>query len=125
MKKALFATLALSLLLTPQLLASGSSGTPGPTAAPAARDPLTVTATMKCTITTIKEAGTIMVRDGQGEPEHAMDVDHRTRVMAQDKNAFDGRKKLKIADLAVGQELKVTHRPATGEVLRIKVLKKS
>jgi len=123
MKKALLLVLALTFLLSTQALASGSSGAPASASVP--QDPLTVTETMKCIVTAVRQDGTVMVRDRKGEPEHPLRLTAKTRLSAQDKQAFDGRKKLDLADLAIGQSLRVTLRPATGEVTRIKVLKES
>ncbi len=124
MKKAIFFVLALSLLLSTQVMASGSSG--GSSGAPSAssQDPLTITETLKCVVTAVKGNGIIMVRDKEGEPEHAVVIRKDTKLTAQDKKAF-GRKKLDFADLKVGQKLKVSHRPATGQVMSVKVLKAS
>ena len=123
MRKAILFVLASSFLFSFQALASGSSGAPSSAGVP--RDPLTVTETMKCVVTAIREDGTVMVRDKPGAPEHPLLLTAKTKVSAQDKQAFDGRKKLELADLEVGQMLRVTHRPATGETVKIKVLKQS
>ena len=124
MKKAIFLVCVLSLLLATQVMASGSSGgySGGGSASSGS---MTVTQTHKCIITYIRADGTVMVQDKPGAPEHPLRFSKKTKLSAQDKKQFDGRKKLDVADLKVGQELKVTHRPASGEVLKIKVLKAS
>ncbi len=123
MKKTTLLILALFLLTAAQAMASGSVGVPR--GAEVATDPLTVTETMKCIVTAIREDGTVIVRDKGEEIEHPLRYDEKTKVTAKSKKEFDGRKQLEIADLKVGHELRVTHRPATGEVLKIKVLKSS
>ncbi len=124
MKKFLLVLFAASILGPGLALASGSVGLPQ--GAPTAEvDPLTVTETMKCRITAIEADGTILVQDEGAEESHPLAYGEKTRITAQRKKDFDGRRNLEISDLTVGQNLKVTHRPATGEVLQVKVLKKS
>ena len=123
MKKFLLVLFAASFFGPGMAMASGSVGLPQ--GAPAAVDPLTVTETMKCRITAIEADGTILVQDEGSEESHPLAYGQKTRITAQRKKDFDGRRKLELSDLAVGQNLKVTHRPATGEVLQVKVLKKS
>ena len=125
MKKAIFLTLSLSLLLTTQVMASGSSGVPSGAPSGSSVDPLTVTETMKCKVTGVQPDGTILVVDEGKTLEHKLKHNFKTKVVAQDKKAFGGRKKIEIADLKEGHMLKVTVKPATGEVVRIKVLKAS
>ena len=122
MKKCLLVLLALFCLGVAPAFASGSTGLPK--AAPMPVDPLTVTEVMKCRITAIEDDGTILVQDEGAEDTHPLAYNQRTRFTAQRKKDFDGRRKLELGDLAVGQMLKVTHRPATGEILQVKVLKK-
>ena len=122
MKKTITMALALSFLVSGLALASGPSSP--------ARDSfgelesLTVTETIRCVVTEVKADGTVLVRDSDGRPAHALPFTKKTRFVAQDKSEFDGRKKIAAADLKVGQQLKVTVRPATMEVMRVKVLKK-
>ncbi|MEM7587931.1 MAG: hypothetical protein AAF560_31370, partial [Acidobacteriota bacterium] len=84
-----------------------------------------VTETLKCVITEIKPDGTVVVRDKKQETTHALAINKNTRFTAQSKKEFGGRKELKVADLKVGQELKVVKRQVNGEVLRVRVLKSS
>lgn len=126
MKKTILTTLILSLVFSGVILASGSSSGPSP-----ARDSfseqaaLRVTHTVQCVVTEIRADGTILVRDSQERPAHALPYGKKTRFMAQSKKDFDGRKKLAATDLKVGQKIKVTLVPETMEVLRVKVLKAS
>jgi hypothetical protein len=75
-------------------------------------------------VTEIRPDGTVLVWDGEDSPAFPLPYSKKTRFVAQDKSEFDGRKKLAIADLEVGHRIKMTVRPATKEVLRVKVLKK-
>ena len=102
-------------------LASGSSGGPGVSASSV--DPHLVTEMLKCVVTEIKPDGTVMVRDKKAETEHVLALDRDTKISAQDKKAFGGRKELERGDLEVGQRLKVVMRQTNGEVLRVKILK--
>ena len=121
MQKAIAATLFLSLLCPALVLASGPSS---PARAPfAEQDALTVTETIRCVVTEIREDGVIIVQDVDESPAHPLPFGKKTKFVAQNKNEFDGKKKLAAADLKVGHQLKVTVRPATGEVVRVKVLK--
>lgn len=123
MKKAILIVLASSLVFSTMALASGSSGGSGVPSGGGSVDPYKVTEMMKCVVTEIKPDGTIMVRDSKTEKVHPLALKYNTKLSAQDKKAFDGRKELKAADLAVGQVLKVTARQVNGEVLRVKILK--
>ncbi len=125
MKKVLLMFAATSLLASTLALASGSSGSSGVPSGGSSVDPYKVTETMKCVVTEIKPDGTVMVRDSKKETSHILSFSHSTKLSAQDKKAFGGRKELEIADLQVGQHLKVVQRQANGEVLRIRVLKKT
>ncbi len=64
-----------------------------------------------------------MAKDRKTGEAHPRAVSYKTKLTAQNKKAFDGRKELKASDLAVGHELKVVMRQVNGEVLRVKVLK--
>ncbi len=123
MKKILLLALASFLVCSTLALASGSSGGSGRPPAASAVDPYQVTETMKCTVTEIKENGMIMVKDSKTGKVHPLAISHKTKLTAQDKKAFGGRKEIEAADLAVGHELKVVNRQVNGEVLKVKVLK--
>ncbi|MDA8016347.1 MAG: hypothetical protein MPN21_02765 [Thermoanaerobaculia bacterium] len=122
MRKTLLLTLLFAMLGTGLAYASGSSG-PSPAVGTFGADPLAVTEVMKCTVTRIAENGSVYIRDGEGQPERLLSYSEDTRFVAQKKKEFDGRKRLGIEDLKVGQRLRVTVRPATQEVVRVKVLK--
>ena len=71
-------------------------------------DALTVTQSRLCIVTEIRADGTVLIRDGEDKPEHPLPYSKKTRFIAQDKKQFDGKKKLAVADLKVGHELKVS-----------------
>lgn len=123
MKKTILLALASLLVFSTAALASGSSGGGGAPTAGSSVDPYKVTEMMKCTITEIKSSGTIMVKDKKTGEVHPLAINYKTKLSAQNKKAFGGRKELETSDLAVGQELKVVTRQVNGEVLRVKVLK--
>ena len=123
MKKTIVLALASFLVFSTLALASGSSGGGGVPSGGSAVDPFQVTEMMKCTVTEIKSDGTIMVKDKKTGDVHPLAVNYKTKLSAQNKKAFGGRKELKASDLAVGHELKVVTRQVNGEVLRVKVLK--
>ena len=105
-------------------LASGSSY-PAAATAPA-EDPMLVTESMKCRVVEIRaEENALKIQDPKTEKTSWITLDEDTRLLAQDKKAFDGRKKLEFADLENGQLLRIQHRPNTGQVLKIKVLRES
>ena len=124
MKKIHLVLLLLALLLPSLALASGTSAGSDPYGSPFGDDvdALKATRSLKCTVISIQDGGVVLVRDDDSKEVMKLAYDKKTTVRAQDKNAFDGRKKLEIADLAVGHRIKVLHRPATGEVLTVKVL---
>ncbi len=123
MKKTIILALASFLVFSTMALASGSSGGGGAPSGGSSVDPYNVTEMMKCTVTEIKSNGTIMVKDKKTGEVHPLAVNYKTKLSAQNKRAFDGRKELKASDLAVGQQLKVVARQVNGEVLRVKILK--
>ena len=123
MKKTLLLAFASCLVFSTMALASGSSGGSGVPSGGSTVDPYKVTEMMKCTITEVKPSGTIMVKDSKTGEVHPLTINYKTKLTAQDKKAFDGRKELEASDLAVGQRLKVVTRQVNGEVLRVKVLK--
>ena len=120
MKKLILATLVLTLLGPGLLLASGTSS---PARSSFPDDPLTVVEVVRCEILDVQSDGLVIVRDRDGGRIHPLEYHSETEVTAQDKKAFDGRKILEISDLAVGQRIKVSMRPSTGEVVAIRVLK--
>lgn len=121
LKTTTFAILTLLLLTTLPAFASGPNS-PSPNAAGAfPEDPLLVTETVRCRVVDVRDDGTILVND-DGTIKR-LNYDETTSVWAQKKKNWDGRKKLAIADIAVGQELKVTVQPASGKVLKVKVKK--
>lgn len=123
MKKTIILALASFLVFSTMALASGSSGGGGVPSGGSSIDPYNVTEMMKCTVTEIKSDGTILVKDKKTGEVHPLAVNYKTKLSAQNKKAFGGRKELKASDLAVGHQLKVVTRQVNGEVLRVKVLK--
>lgn len=115
-------TLALALSVSP-LWASGSSAPPTVGAVQPSANPLLVTETMKCRVTELADRGQVKIQDPKTQEESWIQVTEDTKLVAQDKKAFDGRRKLDTADLEVGQLLRITHRPHTGEVVKVKVLR--
>lgn len=125
MKKIHLVHLLLLALLLPSLaLASGTSAGSDPYGSPFGEDvdALKATQSLRCRVISIQDGGVILVRDEGTQEVMKLAYDKKTQIRAQDKTAFDGRKKLEIGDLEVGHVLRVLHRPATGEVLTVKVL---
>ena len=120
MKKTLLIGLASLLVASTVTLASGSSGSSG---VPPASDPYTTTATAECIVAGIKEDGTVLVRPKDCEEIFRLALTDKTHFSAANKKDFGGRKKIKVIDLKVGHHLKVVTKAASGEVLRVKVLK--
>ena len=121
MKRTVALALAAPLLCSALALASGTaSGTDLPTASGV--DPFTVTETMKCTITEILPDGAIIARHKKSKKLLQLAVTEKTEYKAE--KPIEGRKQLLVGDLRVGFHLRVTSRRATGEVLKVKVLKK-
>lgn len=123
MKKTSFILLTLTLWLGASALMASGSSAPSIATPSTAPDPLLVTETMKCRVTQIADRGQIKIQDPKTQEESWILVTEDTKLLAQDKKAFDGRRKLEHTDLAVGQTLRITHRPNTGEVVKIKVLR--
>lgn len=124
MKKTACIALTLALSLSGSaLFASGSSAPPTASVPQASVNPLLVTETMKCRVTEVAERGQVKIKDPKTSEESWIQVTEDTKLVAQDKKAFDGRRKLVHTDLEVGQLLRITHRPNTGEVVKVKVLR--
>ncbi|MEO1086285.1 MAG: hypothetical protein AAFY88_18775 [Acidobacteriota bacterium] len=128
MKKTARLLLIASFLMTFAALPAWASGTSYPAAsAPAVQqDPLLVTESLKGQVLEIRaDQNAVKILDPKTEEISWIQIGDDTRLRAQNRKAFDGRKKIDFADLQVGQVLRIQHRPHTGEVLRIKVLRKS
>ncbi|HEX4956339.1 MAG TPA: hypothetical protein VF017_23375 [Thermoanaerobaculia bacterium] len=117
MRQAAFALLVVSLL-TPPLWASG----PVAGSATAEERPFVVTQRLKAEITGVEGEAALMLKDAEGR-NFRVALDESIRLVAQDKKRFDGRKKLRPADLAAGQQVQVLYRVEPFQVLEIKVLK--
>ena len=107
------------LLVSTGALASGSARS---TMSTSSVDPLQVTQTVKCKVIAINEDGTVIVRDLKTQKEQTLMVQKATKFSAEKKSNLGRRKNITVADLEVGHELKVTHRPAARQVLKVKVL---
>lgn len=106
--------------------AAFASGTSYPSAATVGeQDPMLVTKSMKCLVLDIAPSGELKIQDPKSEEVSWIRLSDDTKLRAQDKKAFNGRKKLEPSDLQVGQMLRITHRPHDGAVLKIKVLRQS
>lgn len=124
MKKAILLVAVLCIALSGSTLWASGSSYPTATTAPVT-DPTQVTETMKCEVIAIAEGGKVKIKDPKTQEESWIVIHEDTKLVAKNKKAFDGRKKLDPTDVAVGQLLRITHRPHTGEVVRIKVLDKA
>lgn len=120
MKKVTLIAIVLCLLGSGLAWGSGSSGVPGSSAS---APPTPVTQTIKCEVVQVKDGQVYVVADRDNRP-FILPLDEDTKITAQDKKAFDGRKKLVVEDLQVGQALRVTTVPTTRQVVRVRVLKK-
>ena len=112
--------LAVALLAPVTALASGTSY---PSAATASSEPLLVTKSLKCRLVEIGPEASFKIVDPDSELETWIRLSEETNLRAQDRKAFDGRRKLELSDLAVGQMLRINYRPETGEILKVKVLR--
>lgn len=108
-------------LLAPAVM--WASGTSYPSAATTSNDPLLVTKSLKVRLVEVGPEQSFKIVDTDSEIETWIQVSEDTNLRAQDRKAFDGRRKLELSDLQVGQMLRINYRPATGEILRIKVLR--
>lgn len=117
---------AVIVLGTTTLFASGtsSSGTNvGPTPNNQPNTAFTSTQTMVCLVVALKEPNLILLEDPKTGEKFPYRLASRIRLRAKNKADFDGRRKLTFADLAPGQEVKVSIAPARHEVISLKVLR--
>ncbi len=124
MKKALIALLTMTTFGL-GALASGTLQPRAPLPSVPDRDPFTVTKTMKCEIVLLKGPDRILVRDPKTGEQTPLILAKKAKVRAASKKDFNGRKKLTFADLAVGQEVKISWRPHTHEIVKLRVVKTS
>lgn len=80
------------------------------------------TDTFRCVIREFRPNGAVKVEQPDGRV-HYLNLTRKVPIRARHKEDFDGRKKLRLSDLRVGQRLEVTHVKNTDAVLRIKVLR--
>ena len=87
--------LAMALMFCSSALWASGSSYSAVTAAPAT-DPTQVTETIKCRVTAVEDIGRVKIQDSKTEEEAWILIDSTTRLIAQDKKAFEGRKKLNV-----------------------------
>ncbi len=79
---------------------------------------------VRCKILEVEDLGRLYVEDvsglARGVP-YWVQLPKEVKLLAEDPTKFDGRKKLKLEDLEVGQLLLITLRPKDGEILKVKV----
>lgn len=120
-------------MLTVLLLTAGlavapvlASGTSYPAAATApSADPMLVTKSLKVNLVEVAEDGALKILNPKTEEVFWIRLGEETELRAKDKKAFDGRKRIDASDLKAGQQLRITHRPHDGAILRVKVLRAS
>ncbi len=120
--KTLIALLATMILTAPAWASTSST----PSAARDSEFPSSSQVTKTVTVV-VKEVGAdnkLRLFDVRSEEELVIQLADTVKVKAQDKTAFDGRKKLEVSDLAKGQRLKMTYRTDDGQILQVKVLKR-
>ena len=98
-----------------------------PAAMPVGADdnsPSSITVDIKCRIAEIDAAtSTLVLVDLETETPHEITLEDTVKLRARRKRDFQGRKKLGLADLRAGQELKVTVFVADGSIRSITVVK--
>jgi hypothetical protein len=122
MRQLIFALTAAVLLAA----VPASASTPAPRSPWDSEDgtsPTEVTQTLKVRLTEVLATGKVRVVDPEEEREHVLHLGDTVEIRAQDKRMFDGRKKLTLADLRTGHQLKLTFLAEDGRLLRILVLK--
>ncbi len=76
---------------------------------------------LKCHIREIEELGRLYVEDAIDRSHYWIQLSNKVKIRAADPASFDGRKKLKVEDLAIGQRLVVTVRTKDEEILKVEV----
>jgi hypothetical protein len=87
--------------------------------------PTDVTRSVKLVIKEINHDGSVVLLDIEREESVGLQLTDEVELSALKKKDFGGRKKLEIADLKVGQIVKVRYRTSDGQVLSIKVIGRS
>ena len=87
--------------------------------------PTEVTRSVKLVIKEINQDGSVVLLDIEREESVAVQLSEKVELSALKKKDFGGRKKLEVADLKVGQIVKVRYRTSDGQVLSIKVIGQS
>lgn len=76
---------------------------------------------IKCHLRDIQELGRIYVQDVGGGNPYWIQLPDAVKIRAASKADFDGRKKLNLEDLEVGQRLELTLRKKDDEILVVRV----
>ncbi len=117
-------TLATLLLVTLAVLPAAASA---PASIPEGADanmPTSITAEFRLEIAEVRDDSTVVFLD-EDNMEHAVQLDDTVKIRARKKKDFDGRKRLGLADLRVGQKVKVTVFVADGAIRSITVLERA
>ena len=106
----------------PSVKARGSSA---PGASDLGRPAASATRMLRVVVTKVENGGVVlhMRNEADDSQEIVVRIPETLRIRAQDKKAFDGRKKLNITDLQVGQRLRVTVLPSEQRIVSLVVLK--
>ena len=117
-------TLATLLLLTfAALPVTASAPATVPTGADA-NMPTSITADFQLEISEVRDDSTVVFLD-ENQAQHVVQLDDTVKIRARKKRDFNGRKKLGLADLRVGQKVKVTVFVADGAIRSITVLERA
>ena len=87
--------------------------------------PTEVTRSVKLVVKEISGDGSVVFLDIEREESVALQLSEDVELSALKKKDFGGRKKLELADLKVGQIVKLRYRTSDGAVLSIKVIGQS
>lgn len=87
--------------------------------------PTEVTRSVKLVVKEINPNGSVVFLDTEREESVAVQITEKVDLTAKKKKDFGGRKKLELADLAVGQIVKLRYRTSDGEILSIQVIGQS
>ncbi len=110
-------------LFTPSLKASS------PAAIPVGIDdgsPSSITADFYCKVLEVERANSkLVLLELESETSHEVVLDDSVKLRARSRRDFDGRKKLGLADLRAGQEIKIRVLLTDGSIRRITVVKQA
>jgi hypothetical protein len=127
--KRIFMTLLIATAGFAIAMASGTSSsgtTVGPTPSnSSAGGAFSATRTMKCLVVELREPNLILLEDTKTGEQLAYRLADRIRLRVKNKADFGGRKRIEFADLAPGQEVRVSINPQRYEIVSLKVLRNS